>query len=464
MIPVVWFVLFSLLWTSFLTCAAFALTRGSVSAPFAHRLWQGAAALTVLPWLLCVASPILKTPPTPTPIPDTGLPYVAGAPDNMQSVGGFSVDLPSLATVLMWGIAIGWIFQLFSYGLSQVRLQRLKRLAIPQKLVGATALSDAAGLANPPQLSATPCGSPFIAGISRKIVFMPQAMIESDDVSAIFIHECRHAARGDLFARPIERTLCTLFWFSPIMPLMQRQLDHWREAACDAEAAQALKDPVAYAKALARTARTAKSDITRSLPVSSFIPKRNRSLATRLTHLLDDKPKQSRRIASIVASLVALALSPIALAQVGGGTSTTAVEFTHPVVKHKTAKLTSAYGERKDPFTKRMSWHNGIDIKGKEGDLVYAPAEGTVVYADTKPGYGKTMELALADGRKLRFAQLSAYKVKLGDRVDAGTPIAKIGSSGRSTGPHLHFEVWVDDQITDPMTIEGLTLIKGWTP
>lgn len=461
MIPVVWFILFSIIWTSLICGAAFALTRGSVSAPFAHRLWQGAAGLTLLPWALCLVAPYFQSAPQPTPIPDSGLPYVAGVTLDAQSTNGFMLNLPSLGVVLLSVIALGWVYQAGSYVLSQYRLQRLKRQAVPQNLSAASALSQAAGLSKVPQLSATPCGSPFIAGIARKIVFIPQGMIDSEDVSAIFVHECRHAARGDLIARPIERTLCALFWFSPVMLLMQRQLDHWREAACDAEAAAALRDPVAYARALARTARTARTETTRALPVSPFIPKRNRSLALRLTHLLDQEPKHPRGRIGMICGALAIALSPIALAQVSGVSNSAPVEFTHPIVKHKYAKLTSTYGERKDPFTKRMAWHNGVDIKGKEGDLVYAPAKGVIVFADTKPGYGKTLELALADGRKLRFAQLSAYKSEVGKTVEAGTPIAKIGQSGRATGPHLHFEIWVDDKVADPMTIDGLTLIKG---
>ncbi|WOR14266.1 M23/M56 family metallopeptidase [Hyphomonas sp. FCG-A18] len=464
MIPVTWFILFSLIWTGVLTLAAFAMTRGPINAPFAHRVWQAAAGLMVVPWALCLAAPFLKTAPVPTPIPDTfeGKPFFDTGVLDDAAATGFSFELPNLGMILIALVLAGWAVHLFRYGLAQMRLQRIKRASEPAQMPRAAALAEAAGLSRTPELRLSSCGSPFIAGILRKTVYVPAPLMNAEDLPAIYIHECRHAARGDLIARPIERTLCAVFWFSPFIRLMQRQLDHWREAACDAEAAAALKDPVGYARALARTARMARAMQAQAIPVSPFIPPRNKSLSERLSHLLDAKPKQQRKSVALVGGIVALCMAPIALAQVSGGASSATVAFTHPVTKHKIAKVTSNYGERKDPFTKQLKWHNGTDIKGNIGDYVFAPAPGTVVFADMKGDYGKTVEIAMADGRKLRFAQLSEIKVWVGDKVEAGNKIGMIGKTGRATGPHLHFEVWVDDEPVDPETVDGLVLVKGY--
>ena len=464
MIPVTWFIIFSLIWTGVLTLAAFAMTRGPVSAPFAHRVWQASAGLMVVPWVLCLAAPFLKSAPAPTAIPDTfkSQPFIDVGASADAGARGLDFDLPSLGMILIALMAIGWGVQAFRYATCQMRLQRLKRASKSASMPQANALAEAAGLSKAPELRLSVSGSPFIAGVLRKAVYVPAALMNTDDLPAIYIHECRHAARGDLIARPIERTLCAIFWFSPFIRLMQRQLDHWREAACDAEAATALKDPVGYARALARTARMARATQQSPLPVSPFIPPRNKSLSERLSHLLDAKPKQQPKAAAFIAGLSALLLAPMALAQVSAGSAVTLVEFTHPVTKHKIAKVTSAYGERKDPFTKQLRWHNGTDIKGDFGDYVYAPAPGVVVFSDTKGAYGKTVEIALADGRKLRFAQLKEAHVKLGDKIRAGHKIGNIGASGRATGPHLHFEIWVDDEPVDPQTVKGLELMKGW--
>jgi len=105
------------------------------------------------------------------------------------------------------------------------------------------------------------------------------------------------------------------------------------------------------------------------------------------------------------------------------------------------AKMTSRYGHRRDPFNGKSAFHGGIDFKAKTGTPVRAAADGTVVKAGRMGGYGKIVEIKHRNGYITRYAHLSRITVKVGERVASGERVGKVGSTGRSTGPHLHFEI-----------------------
>ena len=104
-------------------------------------------------------------------------------------------------------------------------------------------------------------------------------------------------------------------------------------------------------------------------------------------------------------------------------------------------KISSRYGTRRDPFTGRAAVHGGIDYKARRGTPVLATATGKVVKAGRHGGYGKLVEIDHGNGMTTRYAHLSRIKVKIGQKVIKGGVIGKVGSTGRSTGPHLHYEV-----------------------
>ncbi len=125
------------------------------------------------------------------------------------------------------------------------------------------------------------------------------------------------------------------------------------------------------------------------------------------------------------------------------------VPLTTPV--HGSAyEQTSGFGARVDPFTHRVSFHPGLDFAGPWGSTVAATAPGTVDYAGPRGGYGNLVEIDHGYGFKTRYGHLSAVLVQVGARVQKGSPIGKLGSTGRSTGPHVHYEVWSADVVRDP--------------
>jgi murein DD-endopeptidase MepM/ murein hydrolase activator NlpD len=111
---------------------------------------------------------------------------------------------------------------------------------------------------------------------------------------------------------------------------------------------------------------------------------------------------------------------------------------------------TSSYGYRRDPFNGMLAFHAGLDFRGGYGQPILAAAPGRVSFVGVQQGYGKTVEIDHGKGLMTRYAHLSGYAVKVGDGVGKGQPIARMGSTGRSTGTHLHFEVRVNGAAVNP--------------
>jgi murein DD-endopeptidase MepM/ murein hydrolase activator NlpD len=111
---------------------------------------------------------------------------------------------------------------------------------------------------------------------------------------------------------------------------------------------------------------------------------------------------------------------------------------------------TSGFGPRIDPFTGRIAFHPGIDFAGPWGAAVHATAPGKVVFAGNHGGYGNMVEIDHGNGIHTRYGHLSAVTVRVGMHVGRGDTIGRVGSTGRSTGPHVHYEVWYDDVVRNP--------------
>ncbi|HEY7978732.1 MAG TPA: M23 family metallopeptidase [Rhizomicrobium sp.] len=113
-------------------------------------------------------------------------------------------------------------------------------------------------------------------------------------------------------------------------------------------------------------------------------------------------------------------------------------------------EITSGFGGRVDPFTHHVSFHPGIDFAGPWGTPIAATAPGTVVYAGPRGGYGNMVEIDHGYGIHTRYGHMSAILVHVGQKISKGSFVGKLGSTGRSTGPHVHYEVWLSDVVRDP--------------
>lgn len=140
------------------------------------------------------------------------------------------------------------------------------------------------------------------------------------------------------------------------------------------------------------------------------------------------------------------------------GPTAPALEHDHGVdqVHAEGVRLTSGFGARLDPFTGKARMHHGQDLAAAEGTPIRAAAAGTVRFAGVRGGYGNMVIVEHEDGTETRYAHCRDLGVKAGEVVAAGQSIASVGSTGRSTGAHLHFEVRQGGRAIDPATWTGL--------
>lgn len=115
-----------------------------------------------------------------------------------------------------------------------------------------------------------------------------------------------------------------------------------------------------------------------------------------------------------------------------------------------TPMLSSSYGYRRDPFNGHAAFHAGLDFPGRKGQTINAAADGKVSFVGQRQGYGNVVEIEHGNGIMTRYAHLSGFAAHVGEKVSRGEKIALMGSTGRSTGPHLHFEVRLNGQAVNP--------------
>ncbi|CAM4155497.1 M23 family metallopeptidase [Zobellia nedashkovskayae] len=129
-----------------------------------------------------------------------------------------------------------------------------------------------------------------------------------------------------------------------------------------------------------------------------------------------------------------------------------AIPAIQPVTNESLKRMASGFGWRSDPFTKARKLHRGMDFSAPKGTPVYAPGDGKVTRADNgSSGYGKHIRINHGYGYKTLYGHLSEYNVKKGQKVKRGDLIGFVGNTGRSEAPHLHYEVWKDEERINPI-------------
>src|SRR5215813_3798109 len=137
------------------------------------------------------------------------------------------------------------------------------------------------------------------------------------------------------------------------------------------------------------------------------------------------------------------------------------VPYRKPVIGE--VEFTSGFGVRSDPFLGRPAMHTGLDFRAQTGDPVRATANGKVVSAGWSGGYGRMVEIDHGNGLSTRYGHLSEIGVRVGEAIKIGQVIGEVGSTGRSTGPHLHYETRIDGEAVDPQKFlrAGVRLSAG---
>ena len=451
-------VLLVLGWSAAVWAGASLICRKQPSPKVAQAIWRGAALALLAPFAAALVVPGFSVE-VDVPLGDLPLlePVMITPQDGVaMPAPAAGVKLPDIGTLIIWTVAAGWAVRLLLWGISQLRLQRLKARAMrTHRPIGHWA--EAVGVSRTPRVFVIPRGAPFLAGILKRAIYVPAALIRGGGASEVVVHELVHLKRGDLIARPLERIVADLFWFSPFAWWIRGQLDFWREAVVDEETVELTGDPIAYARTLTSAARVSRDEAV--LPVAAFILRKKGNLKMRLNQLLTEKPRPRRMGLVLAAALMCAAPLAVAQGMLIKGAAAAPGEtlfYSHAVLDEAT--LTSAFGVRKSPITGKQGWHNGVDLAAPEGTPVYAPTGGIVTKSEMTEGYGNLVVLRGAGDRQYRFGQLQELKVKEGDAVSPGDVLGLVGQTGRATGPHLHFEVWHGEKPDDPQTEEGLIL------
>lgn len=313
--------------------------------------------------------------------------------------------------------------------------------------------------------------TPFTLGLLRPVIVLPRAALGRPAmVEPAIAHEMAHVARADALWLTLERLVRCLYFFHPLALLACSALDHERERSCDQHVLEAG----------GMTARDYAAGLVEALGLgrvgagaSTFIPRRRR-ITVRVHSILE--PRRGRALPTPVVVVLVALIGVVGLPMAGStGADATAAEppavnppaavesstvvdrLAHPLPE---GRLTMPWGPGRNPFTKSEFHHDGVDLAAPLGTPIRAAADGVVLDAVVDFGdsaRGRVVRLAHDGDLVTSYGHLEDVKVEPGQRVARGEIIATVGSTGLSTGPHLHLEVRRHGELVDPVTVvDGL--------
>ncbi len=295
-------------------------------------------------------------------------------------------------------------------------------------------------------------------------IFIPNYMLDSPDFEKVLAHEQQHARQKHSYDRLLIDFILALLWINPFIYLFKKWLIEVHEFEADAAVIATQKNKLEYQMTLLELSfQTSNSGL-----VSFF----NFSIIKRRIKMMNQKKSKNKvafRTLLAVPFILALALLfSFKQSQIIDSPRVRSLNdiyylldnvvednipsiFPVKIAEGVKVRVSSEFGKRMDPINKVERWHRGIDIAAPKGTPVIATADGSVELVQFQPnGYGNFVIIKHDDSYKTKYAQMDSYPVKIGDLVQKGDIIGYVGSSGRSTAPHLHYEVYKDDQVVNP--------------
>jgi len=434
---------------------ALALWLDKAASSYQDRIWMLAQIMTALPLLGAGLVSFL----TPFLQPEVVLPVLGDLPEWSQVV-----DLPAVMaeqvdragfTVPVWFMI--WMVGATVAGLVQLRhslkLWRLLAEAqdLPQTQQARISQRLAAVGLQARVLTGPDLAGPVVCGVFRHTFLLPEGFKVDEAGLAILDHEIAHARRQDVRTALCMRILGVVFWFNPVWRILETRRQIAVEMACDAYALNRLDPGMArsYARALLDTVR-ADSGFAHAV---GFGVTHKEALKMRLSSILSPspKPKLGHLLTGLLCAGVLITGSAgMQLAHATGLSLTKTPEFTHMVLQ---GRFTSAFGVR-NRLPDLPQAHGGVDVAAPVGTPINAPAAGQVAYVGNgyqgNPAWGHVIVLDHGGGWTTIYAHLGAMNVSVGERVRPGQPIAEIGLTGRTTGPHVHIELRQNGERVDP--------------
>jgi murein DD-endopeptidase MepM/ murein hydrolase activator NlpD len=317
--------------------------------------------------------------------------------------------------------------------------------------------------------------APAFVGAGGKII-LPRRLVAAlapAQLALVAAHERAHVRRGDEFYFEMLAWADALLWFNPLLRAQTERCRLAAELACDAAVIAAAPEMRrAYAQALVLALKHTAGDALACAPAvfSTRIVGEHRM---RIDEIMHPGPRRRKRAAWAVTLAACVVAAPfgalqVAVAQTESGVALPAAPSTPAPAAQVAAatalfsvaplagEMSSAYGMRPDPRNGEPQFHTGVDYRADEGAPIAAPAAGRVVSArvpEDRPGYGMVLVIDHGGGWVTRYAHLSAFEVSADQLVEAGQLVARVGNTGFSTGPHLHFEVLRNGENVDPETM-----------
>ncbi len=455
-----------------------------------YYLWLVPLARLLLPVFPTVRLPEGVSQALPEAVFDGALwlraPDMALAGPDRQAAGADLLSmLPGLLVILWGAVAAALALRaVWRYVRCLRALERESRTAGERAQAVYEDACRMLGVTRPPRLLV--CSgllSPMQAGLLRPMVLLPDENSGEEVLRAALLHELTHYRRLDLCCKWLAEAAVCIHWFNPLVYVLRRELSRECELSCDESVLGRLDESGrrVYGASLLALARPV-SGLTRN-NMTLAMSRDGEQLKERLYAIMKFESKGKLTVAAAVSVAAALCLcgvlagayaadltgqaeeskqpemlvisEPLAT---GEQTGAAEEELTSPL-DGDTLTVTMPFGNRVHPVTGETTSHDGLDIQAESGAAVYAPRSGQVLEAAFDPEYGNYVVIGW-DGGEVLFAHLSACAVAEGDQVTQGQNVGYVGQTGMATGPHLHVEIRLDGELTDPENcFTGVTFV-----
>ena len=473
--PFFYCLLASMIWAPivFLT-VSFALK--DKPAQVADKLWPSALIVAALPAMFAPFAAALglslRTPPPP--LPPMGEPVASAAPAVAFETVMTAAPVTSLSLADIFSAAAGLYFYGFLLFMA-LGLFRLVWFAYrvcyafeaeePRLEAGLELWRQRIGLKYRPRYAFTDVvSSVCVHGFFRPVILMPMNLLDKvsvDDAILMGAHEMAHIKRGDTWLFAFATAIKSVFWFNPFVHRIAARANLAAEQAADRLVIDSGAGRKQYAQCFVEGLRFAAGAPRKDHAlVPSFTPFDKHSRRERLNAILS--ATNGTPLLSL-SSKIGLAISIVFAAGIAFAQAALAVAPKHPGEALPQApiegRITFGYEEKSAVLGKDRPHHEGVDIAAPTGTPVKAAGDGKVIDATGrykgKTSWGNVVVLDHGHGLVTRYAHMDSYSVKKGDRVKAGDVIGAVGSTGKSKGPHLHFEVIRDGETIDPTPVLG---------
>ncbi len=356
------------------------------------------------------------------PIPDFTAEFITTAGGESQNEHGYSWPGPVtfVAWVYLMGVAV-FLFRLVSSALKLILFIERERSANHHKTIFTTNFPDAFSC--------------------FRYIFLPEGLSEKSR-ELIIRHEEMHAKYYHTLDLILVELFTAFLWFHPFVYFFRKSVRAVHEFQVDQHMVKNAVSQKAYLQLLMKNL-----EIYRQ-PVGFYNYFYGITLKKRLKMMLHNKSHKGLKFRY----LLLLPLAGILIMSFGIRHTDKPDYF--PLKKGSYEKITSTHGEVfKNPITQKVVTHKGLDLKAPEGTTVSAAGSGKVLKATLKEGWGNLIVIDHGNGYETWYAHLQGFDVAEGERVTRGQKIARVGNTGYSTGPHLHFEVRLNGESIDPFEV-----------